>query len=39
MGVESTELNEEKLWANYAAGQAQVERDWPAMREFLTAKR
>ena len=39
MGVESTELDAEKLRANYAAGQAQVERDWPAMREFLTAKR
>ena len=39
MGVESTELDAQKLRENYAAGQAQVERDWPAMREFLTAKR
>ena len=39
MGVESTELDAEKLRANYAAGQEQIEREWPAMREFLTRNR
>ena len=39
MGVESTELDADKLRANYRAGAEQVERDWPAMKEFLTAQR
>ena len=39
MGVESTELDAEKLRAMCIRDRAQVERDWPAMREFLTAKR
>ena len=38
MGVESTELNVDKLKANYAAGQEQLAREWPAMREFLTQR-
>ena len=32
-------LDAEKLRANYAAGQEQIEREWPAMREFLTRDR
>lgn len=36
MGVESTEMRVEKLKANYAAGADQVEREWPAIRDFLT---
>ena len=38
MGVESTELNVDKLKANYAVGQEQLAREWPAMREFLTQR-
>ncbi|WP_165164427.1 patatin family protein [Corynebacterium qintianiae] len=35
MMVESTERNVAKLNANYAAGEEQVEREWPQWREFL----
>lgn len=38
MGVESTEMHVGKLKANYAAGQAQVECEWEAIREFLTER-
>lgn len=36
MGVESTEMRVERLKANYAAGADQLEREWPAIRDFLT---
>ncbi|WP_040423093.1 patatin-like phospholipase family protein [Corynebacterium lipophiloflavum] len=36
MMVESTERNVAKLRGNYAAGAAQVEREWDAWREFLS---
>lgn len=36
MMVESTERNVAKLRDNYAAGTAQVEREWGAWREFLS---
>ena len=38
MGVESTEMHVAKLKANYASGQAQVEREWEAIREFLNER-
>lgn len=36
MMVESTEMKAEKLRANYAAGQSQVEREWPQWEAFLS---
>lgn len=36
MAVESTELDQAKLEANYEAGRRQVEREWPAWERFLT---
>lgn len=38
MSVESTEMHVEKLKANYASGQAQVGREWEAIREFLNER-
>lgn len=39
MRVDSTEMDVGKLRANYDAGRKQVERDWPAIRQFLGASR
>lgn len=36
MMVESTEMDVAKLKANFAAGQAQVERQWPMWEKFLS---
>lgn len=38
MAVESTELDQAKLEANYEAGRRQVEREWPAWERFLTER-
>ena len=35
MMVESTELKVPKLEANFAAGEEQLEREWPAIKAFL----
>ncbi|MDY5839366.1 MAG: patatin family protein [Corynebacterium camporealensis] len=35
MQVTSTERKVPKLWANYNAGKAQMEEEWPAWKEFL----
>lgn len=35
MKVESTELKVPKLEANFAAGEEQLEREWPAIKAFL----